>query len=384
MYSRRKCLTVEETIAEIYSNPLSDISNSESSDTEMVDSHLPKKSAWESSQSCLGGSSDSEPSNTDSSDSETSEQSDTETVDGWTICDNTPNTEGFLGNPGVNVNIENPTNIAQVVSTVTGDDLVELFAEQSNSFHRQNVDKCKMSPKSLKRTDITKSEMKKFLGLTLLMGQVRKDNLKDYWSTDPAIATPVFSQTMSRNRFEAIWQAWHFNDNSQLQTDSSTLFKTETLYEYLLQKFRSMYSPEQELSLDVGMIPWRGRLRFRNYNPGKITKYGISVRMLCEATTGYISNTEIYTAQGKKLNDTVMSVLENNLGVHHHVYQENFYNSLNLVGNLLKHKIRVCGTMRPNRSILKDLEKEAKELKTGQSSFRKKVIYWCKFGKTRD
>jgi hypothetical protein len=35
---------------------------------------------------------------------------------------------------------------------------------------------------------------------------------------------------------------------------------------------------------------------------------------------------EIYTAQGKKLNDTVMSVLENNVGVHHHVYQDNFYN----------------------------------------------------------
>jgi hypothetical protein len=69
---------------------------------------------------------------------------------------------------------------------------------------------------------------------------------------------------------------------------------------------------------------------------------------------------EIYTAQGKKLNDTVMSVLENNVGVHQHVYQDNFYNSLNLAENLVKRIIRVCGTMRPNRSIPKDLEKEAK------------------------
>jgi hypothetical protein len=104
--------------------------------------------------------------------------------------------------------------------------------------------------------------MKKFLGLILLMGQVRKGNLKDYWSTDPTMATPVFPQTMSRNHFEAIWQAWHFNDNSQIKTDSSRLFKIETVYEYLLQKFRSVYSPEQELSLGEGMIPWRGRLRF--------------------------------------------------------------------------------------------------------------------------
>jgi hypothetical protein len=150
MYSRRKCLTLEETIAELYADQLSDISDSESSDTGTVDSNLPTKSAWKSLQSRLGDSSDSEPSNTDSSDSETSEQCDTETVDRWSKCDNTPNVEGFLGNPGVSVNIENPTDIAQVVSTVIGDDLVELFAEQSNLYHRQNVDKWKMSPKSQK------------------------------------------------------------------------------------------------------------------------------------------------------------------------------------------------------------------------------------------
>jgi hypothetical protein len=46
--------------------------------------------------------------------------------------------------------------------------------------------------------------------------------------------------------------------------------------------------------------------------------------MLCEAKTKYISNMEIYTALGKKLNDMVMSVPENNLGVHHHVHQTIF------------------------------------------------------------
>jgi hypothetical protein len=50
-----------------------------------------------------------------------------------------------------------------------------------------------------------------------------------------------------------------------------------------------------------------------------------NIRMLCEAKTECVSNMEIYAAQGKKLNDTVMSILENNLRVHHHVYQDNFY-----------------------------------------------------------
>jgi hypothetical protein len=59
--------------------------------------------------------------------------------------------------------------------------------------------------------------------------------------------------------------------------------------------------PPQEPSLGEAMIPWRGRLGFRTYNPGKLAKYGILVRMVCEATTGYIGNMEIHTAEGKKL-----------------------------------------------------------------------------------
>jgi hypothetical protein len=93
--------------------------------------------------------------------------------------------------------------------------------------------------------------------------------------------------------------------------------------------------------------------------------------MLCEAKTGYVSDMEICIAEGKKLNDRVMSVLENNLGVHHHVYQDNSYNSVSLMGILSKHTVTGCGTVGPNRSILKDLEKVIKQLKKGQS-FRRK------------
>jgi len=81
------------------------------------------------------------------------------------------------------------------------------------------------------------------------------------------------------------------------------------VYKYFVQKFRPVYSPKEELSLDEAMIPWRGRLKFRTYNPGKITKYGVLVRMVCEAVSGYICNMEIYSAEGKKMEDTLLSLL---------------------------------------------------------------------------
>ena len=157
------------------------------------------------------------------------------------------------------------------------------------------------------------------------MGQVRKENIQDYWSTDLTISTPIFPRTMSKNHFESIWQAWHFGDNRQQIQDSGRLFKIWPIYVYFVQKFRSVYSPKQELSLDEAMIPLRGYLKFRTYNPKKITKYGVLVRVVCEAVWGYIQNMEIYSAEGKKLEDTVLSLFDKNLGQNDHIYQDSFY-----------------------------------------------------------
>jgi hypothetical protein len=49
--------------------------------------------------------------------------------------------------------------------------------------------------------------------------------------------------------------------------------------------------------VDESVIPWRGRLHMRTYNPGKLTKYGLLVRVVTESTSGYIANLEIYASE---------------------------------------------------------------------------------------
>jgi hypothetical protein len=71
---------VDDTIAEIHSDPLSVISNLESSDTEIVDRNLPATSVWRSMHSCLVDSTDSDLQVWTGGDNEISEQSDTATV----------------------------------------------------------------------------------------------------------------------------------------------------------------------------------------------------------------------------------------------------------------------------------------------------------------
>ena len=87
-----------------------------------------------------------------------------------------------------------------------------------------------------------------------------------------------------------------------------------------------------------------------------------------------ISATWRYTQpkERSKLEDTVLSLLDRNFGQNHHTYQENFYNNVRLSQTLLDRKVRVCGTMRVNRSIPCDLEGEGKHFKKGQSVFRRK------------
>jgi hypothetical protein len=133
------------------------------------------------------------------------------------------------------------------------------------------------------------------------------------------------------------------------------------VYEYSVQKFRSVYSPKQELSLDEATISWQGCLKFRTYSPGKITKYGELVRMVFEVVLGYICDMERYSAERKKLEDTVLSLL----GQNHHIYQDNLCNSARLAQTLLNRNVRVCSTLRPNRGIPRDLKGEGKHLKKG-------------------
>ena len=64
--------------------------------------------------------------------------------------------------------------------------------------------------------------------------------------------------------------------------------------DYLSNKFKSVYEPVQNLSLDEGIIPWKGRLRFRTYNSDKVIKYGILNRMVYESKTGYIYGFFLY------------------------------------------------------------------------------------------
>ncbi|XP_068993070.1 piggyBac transposable element-derived protein 4-like [Neodiprion pinetum] len=286
-----------------------------------------------------------------------SNESDDEDSTQWSEFDLPRTKNEFEGFPGPNIFPKDTQSVEDITELSIGNDLFEYICNETNKYHRQNCDKRKPDKKNAKFVDVTALELRKWFGLAILMGIVKIARIDDYWSTNPLLDTPIFRKTMSRNRFRQILSFLHFSDNNNKPNNPDRLCKVQFIIDYFSKKFKENFNPSQNISIDEGMIPWRGRLNFKVYNPSKITKYGILIRMMCDSVTGYISSFKIYSGVRQPLGKTVMELLTSCYGKWHHLYMDNYYNSVELTEKLLEKKIRVCGTIRKNRGFPEKLKR---------------------------
>jgi hypothetical protein len=95
---------------------------------------------------------------------------------------------------------------------------------------------------------------------------------------------------------------------------------------------------------------------------------------VCDLETSRIGagyNLQIYDGKCGPLTETVGFLLQPYEGKVYHLYQDNYYNSVRQTNELLQKLIRVCGTIRLNRGLPKDIIEEAKKLKKGEVTFRR-------------
>jgi len=95
------------------------------------------------------------------------------------------------------------------------------------------------------------------------MGIIYKPQIPMYWSTDIYYQTPIFNQVMKRDRFQLILKFFHFNDNDLIDpVNPDRLHKVRPLIEMLRDRFRKVYTPGMELSVDESLVLYKGRLKF--------------------------------------------------------------------------------------------------------------------------
>ena len=136
---------------------------------------------------------------------------------------------------------------------------------------------------------MTVEEMRKFLALHLLTRIIPKPEISQYWSTDPLLVTLIFNNIMSRNCYQAILEFLHFNDSAfcdAADPGRERLFNVRALIEHLVKRFKEVYIPSREISIDEELMLWKGRLGFKQYIPNKRCRFGIKYVSLCETSFG--------------------------------------------------------------------------------------------------
>ncbi|KAG5889828.1 hypothetical protein JTB14_023153 [Gonioctena quinquepunctata] len=98
---------------------------------------------------------------------------------------------------------------------------------------------------------ITNSEMYCFIGVSLLMPQVKKLKLVDYWSRDDLLATSIFGQVFSRDRYLSILRSLHFVDNTSDDTvKEDKLWKIRMVLSHLQTTYENKFYPFENLCID--------------------------------------------------------------------------------------------------------------------------------------
>ena len=239
-------------------------------------------------------------------------------------------------------------------------DVWDLLVTETNKYAAQK------GSRGWRDTDV--DEMKKFFGLCLKMGQVKLPYLRDYWNTSGELTdTPVAASVMTRARFEAILQSLHLADNN-FNNGSDRLYKISPLVNIFNATAERSLCPGSKICVDESLVPFRGRIVFRQYLPSKRHRYGIKLFKLC-TDGGYTCKLKVYAGKEASQDSSVgervvLHLVDNYLDNGRDLYTDNFYTCIPLAKKLIARHTDLIGTCRRNR---KGLPKEVvqKKLKKG-------------------
>ena len=229
----------------------------------------------------------------------------------------------------------------------------ETLKEETNKYANEKIsyDETGTPTSNLdsKWFETTADEMKAFIALCLLQSQVKKDKLQAYWSTRKSIETPFFSSVMPYKRFLLLCRYLHLVDNLTVDKNDK-LGKIRFPIDFLNDKLKNLYVPEEDIAIDESLVKCRGRLSFITFNPSKRARFGVKYYKLCESSSGYCTQFRIYS--GSKLGNEdlpsneaiVQELMSPYISQGYTLYIDNWYSTPNLFKSLSEQGTNVIGT----------------------------------------
>ena len=131
--------------------------------------------------------------------------------------------------------------------------------------------------------DVGEVELKCFIGLL--------------WSIEHG--RDIFRKSMARDRFTTLTRCIRFDDAASRRQRQNTdkLSPIRELMEMWVESLQRCYTPYENVTVDEQLVTFRGRCPFKQYIPSKPGKYGINIWVMCDSTTHYVCNLQVYTGR---------------------------------------------------------------------------------------
>ena len=114
-----------------------------------------------------------------------------------------------------------------------------------------------------------------------------RNRQEEHWSTDILLYSPIFSNTMPRNRYQILMKNLHFADNNN-QVAGDRLYKIKNIVDPIRLKFKECLYPYKNLCIDENLLLFKGRLFFKQYIPLKRSRFGVKFFVMCDCKSGYV------------------------------------------------------------------------------------------------
>lgn len=209
--------------------------------------------------------------------------------------------------------------------------------------------------------DVGEVELKCFIGLLILVGLYKGQDepISNLWSIEHG--RDIFRKSMARDRFTTLTRCIRFDDAASRRQRRNTdkLSPIRELMEMRVESLQSCYTPYENVTVDEQLVTFRGRCPFKQYIPSKPGKYGINIWVMCDSTTHYVCNLQVYTGrapdQPRDVNQgqrVVLDLVQSIARSGRNVTCDNFFTSLSLARRLESMQLTLLGTIRSHRREL--------------------------------
>ena len=225
------------------------------------------------------------------------------------------------------------------------------------------------------------NDMSAFLGMIVCMGVHRMPALEDYWSSNKILQVSGIAEVMTRARFQMIMRYFHLADpeldprrdpneeSRRRRCEADPLYKINPWLEPVAYRCVENYQMGQEISIDEGMVRFKGRSKFKQRLPHKPDRDGFKIWQLCDSRTSYIYNFSPYlgvkykdqtagNGQGQKrekntIQRITLELLQPAMGNNHILFCDSLFTTVTTARMLMEDNVYMVGSFnRRNRKSM--------------------------------